>query len=449
VSPFVTAGDCLPKLSRTPAVREWLTVFLNIPLTEYGDETMQALLVAVLALANAGDMDSNHQPEAVAKTAQAKPFQLMSAKKEARLRKLLPKVADVHVQAMFDDERLLLYTESEMPRVYQLWAGDLQGVHYADYNISANSGEPFGNGNLEFPWNGPAGTHRSPDVKAFRFLYLPTDENGKVLPVVWYRKYLRGDSSEGYGWTYPLGTVFGEVLYVKCPDGFSRTFEVRTRTRMTNDWDVDVFRPFPTADDLARRIKELRPDWAERKNLVKVVEHLEQPRALPYRKLEDDHPSPAFSQKAGVDELPDLGDDALVNELLSNTVFTSVLGKKWREGTNGVKSFAPTTLASYHVVPKNYDAGFIEIDSASCMRCHKTTNQSVDRFDGGRDWYGRIRGSDGIFSFHPFEPATVSGNGFGSRPSMRDSLISAGLLQRFSAKKHPNRLYQKITTLAE
>lgn len=412
---------------------------------------MQALLVAVLVLANAGDLDTQPQaqPEAKKQAAAVKPLKLMSAKKEARLRKLLPNVADIHVQAMFNDERLLLYTEDEMPRVYQLWSGDLQGVHTADYNISANSGEPFGNGNLEFPWNGPAGTHRSSSVGAFRFLYLPTDENGKPLPVVWYHKHLRGDSSEGYAWTYPLGTVFGEVLYTKCPDGFSRTFEVRTRTRMTNEWDVDVFRPFPTADDLAARVKALRPSWQEQPNLVKFVEHLEKPRALPLRKLEDDHPSPAFRQKMGVDMLPDLEDEALVNELLTSTEFRSSLGKKWREGSNGVKSYAPTTLASYHVVPKNYDAGFIEIDSASCMRCHNTTNQSVDRFDGGRDWYGRIRGSDGIFSFHPFEPSSVSGNGFGSRPSMRDDLIRAGLLQRFSSKKHPNRIYQRITNLVE
>jgi len=414
---------------------------------------MHALLVAVLALANSGDMEPTPQPEvkAAAQTEKKakKPFRLMSAKKEARLRKLLPKVADSHVKEMFADEQLLLYTEEEMPRVYQLWSGDLQGVHTAEYNISANSGEPYGNGNLEFPWNGPAGTHRSPDVEAFRFIYLPKDENGKTLPVVWYRKYLPGDSSEGYAWTYPLGTVFGEVLYRKCPDGFLRTFEVRTRTRMTNDWDVDVFRPFPTAQDLATRIKELRPEWADNASLKKVVEQLEAAKKLPTKRLEDDHPSPVFRQTMGVDTLPALEDDALVNDLLMKTEFRSTLGREWRVGTNGVKSFAPTTKASYHVVPKNYDAGFIEVDSTSCMRCHNTTNQSVDRFDGGRDWYGRIRGSDGIFSFHPFEPSSVSGNGFGSHPSMRDSLVNAGLLQKFNRKKHPNRIYQKIAGLVE
>lgn len=414
---------------------------------------MYALLVAVIALASAGDTDAKPQAETkvAAKVVEtkAKPVRLMAAKKEARLRKMLPSVADPHVREMFADQNLLLYTESEMPRVYQLWSGDLQGVHTADYNISANSSEPFGNGNLEFPWSGPAGTHRATNVEAFRFLYLPKDENGKTLPVVWYRKFLNGDSQEGYAWTFPLGTVFGEALYMKCPDGFSRTFEVRLRTRMSEDWDVDVFRPFPTSEELAARVKELRPQWAEQPTLKKFVEHLESPRSLPFRKLQDDHPSPAFTQKAGVDSLPALEDDALVNELLENTEFKSSLGKKWRVGSNGAKSFAPTTQASYHVVPKNYDAGFVEVDSTSCMRCHKTTNQSVDRFDSGRDWYGRIRGSDGIFSFHPFEPYSVSGNGFGSHPSMRDELVSAGLLQRFNGKKHPNRIYQKISNLVE
>lgn len=415
---------------------------------------MHALWAAVLALASTGDVENAPQGTAApaaktqSSTKEVKNFRLMTAKKEARLRKLLPAIADSHLKDIFADSRLLLYTEEEMPRVYQLWAGDLQGVHTADYNISANSSEPFGNGNLEFPWSGPAGTHRASNVNAFRFIYLPKDENGKTLPVVWYRRYLRGDSSEGYAWTYPLGTVFGEVLYMKCPDGFSRTFEVRTRTRMTNTWDVDVFRPFPTSVELADRVKELRPNWAETPTLKKFVEYLEAPRKLPYKQLQDDHPSPAFTQKAGVDTLPDLDDDKLVSELLG-TEFKSALGREWRVGSNGAKSFAPTTSASYHVVPKNYDAGFIEVDSTSCMRCHNTTNQSVDRFDGGRDWYGRIRGSDGIFSFHPFEPGSVSGNGFGSHPSIREELVSAGLLQKFSRKKHPNRLYQKISNLVE
>src|SRR5690606_11022258 len=138
--------------------------------------------------------------------------QLMSPEKAKYLRDLLPKVDDPDIQAILDDPRLMLYTEDEIPRAYQDWDGALPGVHWAYYNISANGSEPFGNGNLEFPWGAPGGTHRSPNVSTFRFLWLPLDENGRTLPVTYYRTHLRGDRSMGYAWTFPVGAVVGEVL---------------------------------------------------------------------------------------------------------------------------------------------------------------------------------------------------------------------------------------------
>ena len=79
-------------------------------------------------------------------------------------------------------------------------------------------------------------------------------------------------------------------------------------------------------------------------------------------------------------------------------------------------------------MPVNYDAGFVSLDSHSCMRCHNTTNQSVRNFDARRDWYGRIRGSDGIFSFHPFALESISSNGFAAPVRMRAELISGGVI---------------------
>src|SRR6185503_9709685 len=80
------------------------------------------------------------------------PIRLMSAGKERDLRRLLPVVDDEGLRRVLKDPSLTLYPEDEMPRTYQVWDGQLQGVHLASYNISANSSEPFGNGNHEFPW---------------------------------------------------------------------------------------------------------------------------------------------------------------------------------------------------------------------------------------------------------------------------------------------------------
>ncbi len=361
---------------------------------------------------------------------------------------MLPKVDDPQVQALLDDPRLILYTETEMPRTYQFWGNQLQGIHSAYYNISANGSEPFGNGNREFPWGTPAGTHRSSNVRSFRLLWLPRDEAGNFHPIVWYRRHLSGDGSLGYAWTFPFGAVVGEVLQQRGPDGRYYTFELRLRTREEDNWGVDVFRPFPTAAHLASRIKELRPDYEAAASLVSLVSHLEQPKKLPNQTLADRHPRVTFSQRMGVDSLPPL-DDALTIELLTKTVFQSALGETWRHGTEGNYTFAPTTQDSFHVVPRNYDAGFISVDRFSCIRCHETVNQNVNRFQGGRDWYGRIRGSDGIFSFHPYALSTISSSGFGNGVAMRRELIDAGVVAAFQQTAHTAKVYRQISHLKE
>ncbi len=377
------------------------------------------------------------------------PFKLMSAQKEAGLRKLLPKITDEKVAALLADERVLFYTEEEMPRCHQDWDGSLPGVHTAYYNISADRGEPYGNGNREFPWGTPAGTHRSRNLYTFRFLWLPQDEAGQTLPVTYYRKQLRYDASRGYAWIYPVGTVFGEVLCQKTKDGSAVAFEVRLRIREQRAWEVDAFRPFPNAQDLAERVQELRTDWKEQPQLAALVSHLTTDKELPSRHLYDSHPYRVLAQEMGVDSLPAIDDEKLVIELLTTTPFRSAHGELWRKGTNDIYTAAPTTDAGFHVIPAGYDAGFIEVESHSCMRCHETANKHVREFAPGRDWYGRVRGSDGIFSWHPFDPSSVSYNGFGATPRIRRSLVDAGIVAVYDAKLHPPEQYMRIKGLDE
>ncbi len=377
--------------------------------------------------------------DAVAATAR-----LMSAKKEARLRARLPQIDDPEVTRLLADKRLMLYTEAEMPRAYQFWDGVHPGVHSAYYNISAGAGEPFGNANREFPWGHPAGTQKAQGVTSFRFLWLPRDEKGKTLPVVWYRKPLPGDGRSGYAWIFPAGAVLGEVLSLKSPAGNEYVFEVRIRRRELDDWAVDVFRPFPTASDLATRIRELRPDWANREKLVALCNHLEEPRKLPVHLVRDRQPGRrTFKQEMGVDTLPAVGDNELVAELLTTTPFRSAISTAWRVAADNTHTCAPTTKAAFHIVPAGYSAGHIEVEQASCRRCHNTVNHSVDEFDGGRDWYGRVRGSDGIFSFHPFAPSSISDNGFPRTVSIREDLKRTGVVAHYNAKKHDDSVYRK------
>lgn len=378
------------------------------------------------------------------------PFQFTSEKKSQTLRERLPVVGDPSIQAILNDPSLMFYTEAEMPPAYQFWDGQLQGVHSVNYNISADGGEPFGNGNREFPWSSPAGMHRTNNTDTFRFIWLPKDEEGKRRPIVWYRRRQSNNGVMGYAWSFPIGAVVGEVLSMRGPDGKLHTFELRVRKREGKDWAVDVFRPFPTSEHLVRRIEELRPDWHENESLASFCGYLTSPRDLKELTLADRQPGKrTFSQKMGVDKLPELKDDVLVAELLDTTTFKTAMGATWRWGENGVRAVAPTTDAKFHIVPARFDAGFVDVDSVSCMRCHETVNQDIDQFDARRDWYGRIRGSDGIFTFHPFSPSSISYNGYGNGVSMRSSMVKAGVLARFNAKLHPAKSYSRIRSLVE
>ncbi len=375
--------------------------------------------------------------------------QLVSESKGQKLRRFFPKVDDQEVQAILDDPQLVLYTEAEMPRAYQFWDGAFPGVHSTRYNISSDASEQAkghgggGNGNVEFPWSSAGGTHRCSNLYVVRFLHLPAQE-GRRLPVVWYRSNLRGGGG-GYAWVYPAGTMFGEVLAMRGLSGRYYTFELRTRTKLENRWIPNVFRPFPTAESLAERIQELRPDWASQPKLKHVMDHLQQPAPkLHVARLESSHPQRReFDQTAAVDTLPSLEDDRLVAELLTTTVFRSAEGEICARGGRSARDLRATTQAAFHIVPRNYDAGYIAIDQQSCTRCHSSVNRHVDDFDSGRDWYGRVRGSDQIFSFHPFEPGSISYSGFASSVSMRSSLVRAGLLEQFDPQKHAAARYRR------
>ena len=389
----------------------------------------------------------------------AEPFRLMSPEMDRAMRKYLPPVDDPELQKILDDPHLLLYSEREIPPAYQIWnarGGDAPlGLHDPRFNISLALGgdDPIGNGNREFPWRRPAGTDRVTNLRAFRFLWLPFDEEtGRTWPVVWFQKRLAAgpdtpDIAEGIAWSFPWGTRVGEVLAMRGPDGKDYTFEVRVRTREIDAWGMDVFRPFPTAASLAEAVRAARPGWKSSPTLARLVAHLESDVGIAPARLSDEtHPVRSFLGDAGQDALPPM-DEALVAELLRGATFRSSVAETWREDWRGTPAFAPTTAARFHIVPANYDAGFVPVHRDSCIRCHETTNQTAALFDPGRDWWGRIRGSDGIFSFHPFDPPSISRDGRSLAPRIRPSLAAAGIVARYDPARHPASRYRALESL--
>jgi hypothetical protein len=317
---------------------------------------------------------------------------------------------------------IVFYNDQVMPAAYQDWDGGLQGVHSPSYNISAVAGEPIGNANREFPWGSPAGLHDSSNFKAFRFVVLPDE------PIRYWRQRLPRDGSRGtFVWQYPTGATFGEILLVTDPEGYDWTFELRTRTRTDKGWTMNAFRPFTTPAELAARVKELVPNWRDRPELVKLVSGA--PEKEETRRLANAHNLITFDSTNLITYLPAI-DNELVRKLLQ-TPFKSALGQEWKTGADGKEAFAPSTQAAFHIVPRNYKGGFVEVSSTSCMRCHDSTLKHARDFQESRDWYGRVRGSDNIFSFHIFEPGSISYNGFGNEPALRQDLVRAGVLKQW------------------
>ena len=374
--------------------------------------------------------------------------QLVTPAKEKALRALLPKIGDSELAEVLSDPKLVWYTGMEMPECYQHRGGE---THSVRYNISANPIEQAsGTGNaFEFPWRVAGGTDGCRSLYVFRFLKLPR-RDGKPLPVIWWREVLTGDRTPGFRWVFPVGTVVGEVLCQTGPASEKRAyaFEIRTRTRRAGKWDTEAYRPFRTPLELARAIKRLCPQWRDDRKVRAAVNELERPtRKLRITRLADTNHRDrvAFDATEASWILPDL-DGPLVKRLLRRMPFRAVLGNPFLLTAAGEAAHAPSTTAEFHIVPKGYQGSHIEVSNSSCARCHESTNKSVNEFDFRRDWYGRVRGSDGIFSFHPFSPESISANGYGRPVTMRRELVQAGIVEQYDQKKHDGATWHTLGT---
>lgn len=372
--------------------------------------------------------------------------QVCTLEKLAALRASLPATEGDKWQAVFRSEKTQFYSDAEIPAAYQHADGGLINngsftpvngrtmattFHSPRYNISGDAREAAkgqgmgGNANIEFPWRTPGGTDFSEGASnTFKFMRLP-DRGGGVWPVVWYRMTM-DDNRIGphtvYAWVFPVGTVFGEVLALRDSKGAMHTYEVRLRIREATYWDIEILRPFPREADLAML-------------LVDKGQNFTAMRAAPVvsKRLTDTlHRRVGFDVAAETVTLPKLGED-LAAELLDSTPFKSAVGAAWR----GDKAFAPTSSEPFSIVPANYHGTFLGTDTDSCKRCHEHTLKHVDHFDNQRNWYGRVRGSDQIFTWHPIDPGSVSYAGGAQQVQFRESFVRAGIIEAYDQSKHP------------
>jgi hypothetical protein len=318
----------------------------------------------------------------------------LSAEAQRGFRAYLPKTDDPALQAVYAKDPWF-YTQKEMPRAFQSWDGPVQGL----VSVTAPG---IRHPNNDFPWSRPAGIPEDSSAKSIRFVHL-------AGPITWKRERLSGDDDpQGtITWEYAPGTVFGEVLTIHGSDGQDWPFEVRTRRKGEKGWAANAFRPFETYQELREAVSAR--GW-------KLPGHGTTQR----QRLKD--PLGVFDRVATAHHLPELPAGRWL-DLLRDTPFKSIRDREWIPDSAG-----PTTEQAFSLVPRGFFGAFVHVGRQECMTCHETAGRHGRSFRA--DWGGRVRGSDGIFSFHPFDPASISTDGAPRPVRLRRELVNEGLLQK-------------------
>jgi hypothetical protein len=378
--------------------------------------------------------------------------QIMSQTKMTAVKAALPKVAWPQLQAILNSSETMWYDKDSMKPCYQDSVGD---GSYTPIGARLNNegkglivpeGQKFfadDGQTWSFPFGHTAGMDEAENALIVNFLSLPVGADGKPLPVV-YQIVDDSSGAQGLGlhrwtWMYPKGATVGEMIFVKDASGNLYPSELRTRTRYSEGWATNSYRPFPTAASFAAAIKAARPNWQQNDKLKSAVAQVESTSGLRAKSIGSPGFNGILTLDGAVDELPDLGDDELVKELLTKTTFVSVYGDAWK--TNGSQKAYGANASGFSVFPRNNSLGLIEVSDDSCNRCHDNAGRLLADYEDATVLYGDLWGEDRIFSFHIYDTSRVGGAGTENR-AVRKEL--AGIVQRYDHGKHPADLYKQL-----
>jgi len=375
--------------------------------------------------------------------------QILPAATLASYKAALPKVAHERLGQIMESPSTLYWDKTAMPGAYQDTVGDGGSLPFgARLNSTGKSlivpqGKKLFSDDGKawaFPFGHTAGTDDSASVRIVNFMSLPT-EGGKTLPIA-YRidsGNQAGFPSTRWNWSFPKGTVIGEIIMLETAQGLLTT-EIRVRERYEDKWATNAFRPFPTAKTLSAAIKRLRPAWQGTPALKSAVDALENDNTLTAKRVA----SPAFNNMVTLEgasdaPLPDLADDALNTELLKSTTFVSAYGTPWKT-SGALKAFGPTGHATRAtIVPNRFDSGALEVRESTCEKCHNQGGYFIGDLVDEAVLYGDIWGVDRIFSFHPFEPSRIDASGNENRQVR--AAFAGSVVERYDAAKHPSTRY--------
>lgn len=347
-------------------------------------------------------------------------FRLAPAVKHEKLVRGIPTTDSELLERVRADPRLLVFTKDEVPPVFQAADnnrafGQRLGVFRAGTTFTVG-GVTVGGGSNQFPWRTPAGLGDATNWDSFQFLWLPEGQ-----PILYGLQRLPNDlgPTRSVTWTFPVGTVLGEVLGVLEPgDPEPVPFEMRVRRKVAEgEWRVDVFRPYRNREELNLAVALLGSGRSEK--FLVSVDREEQAINQNLFKM--------IPRRVTKDFLPPL-DPSDVRRLL-DTTFVSVRGEEWSPG-----AMAPDTRQPFHLVPRSYNGAMLNPTNGTCRACHRTAGQNIRSFGmpapANWDEWARGNGADESMTWHPFHPDSVSSSGTFLPVFVRGSLVDAGLLKQ-------------------
>jgi hypothetical protein len=385
-----------------------------------------------------------------------RPVDIMPPSRLGMIAPRMPHVADPWLKAVLESPDTMWYDRLSIIPGYQDSFGDNtqlpigmrpNSIDPQMINLAVPGGHQqlfIEHGLFHFPFGRGIGTAARDDNFVVNFWQLPRDQAGAIVPVVYYQRD-PNTYTHRVEWMFPKGTVFGEIIFQIDAGDTWYPFEIRVRVRELDHWRNDVYRPFPTANDLAVALEAAaatNPAWATA-DVAALAAHARNGGTLAAEALGATHYASAFPSTPGAkDVLPALADPAVLKHLLVTVPYRSAKGLPWKQQGNLV-AHAATTQASFHIVPKDYDGGHLEVSDDACKRCHQDAGRPF------RDWYpnviayGELWGGDDVFTWHPFDAANfvdASGNvrnfNYDNR-RIRPDFTAGGVIVRYAPAQHP------------
>lgn len=310
----------------------------------------------------------------------------------ARVGLTLPETEDQELNRIFKSPRTIFY---KLPSIWQHY---IPASHIEHSNLTLGTKSytttqpkwgiyfaPFlsdFNANPLFPWETTIGlnsTHKE-NANIYRtvnFINLP--DNAPILILNDYP----------IKWIYPNGTTVGEVIYVLYEEK-RYIQEIRTRQKMDDatGWEPRLYRPIS--------------DRAEYMALTGVKSYTPAKRYMFFRNPQEDE---VFKMEGMVERLPPL----------ATTKVKDLLARPFKEVSQS--AWSPAADQDFHILPKDYCFSLLEVDSVSCANCHRQTQTSVlnlvprePLIINNPSKVGNIRGSDAVFTWHPFTNSSIRNN---------------------------------------